>query len=59
MLWESWSRVPSPLFSGGMNIFEGLTIASEIVDAIKWQGKGIVFKINFEKAYDCVDCDFL
>lgn len=33
-------------------------MALEVVDAMSRMGKGVIFKIDFEKAYDCVDWDF-
>lgn len=34
-------------------------MASEVLDEIKTVGNGIVFKNDFEKAYDNVDWNFL
>ena len=39
---------------------DAVLIANEIVDEKRWSGEeGVVFKIDFEKAYDHVDLDFL
>ena len=39
---------------------DAVLIANEIVDEKRWLGEeGVVFKIDFEKAYDHVDWDFL
>lgn len=43
----------------GMNIFEGWTLASEVLDKMKNLGNDMVFKIDFEKSSDNVDWDFL
>ena len=41
-------------------ILDGVLIANEAVDEKRGYGEeGIVFKINFEKAYDHVDWGFL
>lgn len=34
-------------------------MALEVLDAMKHLGEGLVFKIDFKKAYDSVDRDFL
>lgn len=42
-------------FIQGRNIFEEWMKASEVVEAMKQIGKEVVFKFDFENAYDCVD----
>lgn len=42
----------------GKSIFEGWALASEVLDDMMRSEGGIVFKIDFEKVYDCVDWDF-
>lgn len=34
-------------------------MASEVVETMRWTGEEVVFKVDFEKAYDCMDWDFL
>lgn len=46
-------------FIKGRNIFYGWTVASEVLDEMRRTGDEMVFKIDFEKAYDCVNWDFL
>ena len=47
-------------FVQGRQILDAVLIANEIVDERRHLGKEeIVFKIDFEKAYDHVDWDFL
>lgn len=43
-------------FLGGRNIFDGVMIANEMVDWWKKSKmKGVVIKLDFEKAYDSVN----
>ena len=47
-------------FIGGRQIFDGVLISNERTDW--WSSKrnwSFVFKIDFEKAYDCVNRNFL
>jgi hypothetical protein len=47
-------------FIKGRNILEGVLILHEVVDELKRsKGKGLIMKIDFEKAYDKVRWDFL
>ena len=47
-------------FVQGRQILDAVLIANEIVDVKRQSGKkGVVFKIDFEKAYDHVTWDFL
>lgn len=47
-------------FLGGSNILDGAVVANEIVDEVKKSKRKLfLFKIDFEKAYDSVDWDFL
>ena len=47
-------------FVKGIQILDAVLIANEIVDEKRrLREEGVVFKIDFEKAYDHVDCDFL
>ena len=47
-------------FVQGRQILDAVLIANEIVDVKRQSGKkGVVFKIDFEKAYDHVSWDFL
>ncbi|XP_028095305.1 uncharacterized protein LOC114295281 [Camellia sinensis] len=47
-------------FIGGRSILDGVLIANEIVDGWKKnQRKGIVLKLDFEKAYDSINWEFL
>lgn len=50
LVWDTQSA-----FIKGMSIFEGWTVASEVLDEMKHNREGIVFKIDFEKAYDSID----
>lgn len=45
---------------GGRNILDGILIANEIVDGWKSsKKKGLVHKLDFEKAYDSINWEFL
>jgi hypothetical protein len=47
-------------FIKGRNILEGVVILHEVLHSLnRDKGKGMIFKINFEKAYDRVRWDFL
>ncbi|CAL5398010.1 unnamed protein product [Camellia sinensis] len=47
-------------FIGGRNILDGIFIANEIVDSWKKnQKKGIVLKLDFQKAFDSINWAFL
>lgn len=35
------------------------TLASEVLDALKRAREEVVFKIDLEKSYDCMDWEFL
>ncbi|XP_071699221.1 uncharacterized protein [Rutidosis leptorrhynchoides] len=46
--------------NGGRNITDGALIANETVDFLKQKHmKSLVFKFDFEKAFDCLSWDFL
>lgn len=45
---------------GGRQILDGVLIANEVIDCMKSsKSGGIILKVDFEKAYDCVNWDFL
>ena len=47
-------------FIGHRNILDGVLVASELIDEMKKKKKPVfLFKIDFEKAYDSVNWDFL
>lgn len=47
-------------FVKGRNIVEVVVILHEVIHELKRsKGKGMILKIDFEKAYDNVRCDFL
>jgi hypothetical protein len=47
-------------FIKGRNLVDGVLVVNELVDLAKRQGnKCLIFKVDFEKAYDSVDWDFL
>lgn len=48
------------VFIGGRQIMEGIIILNEAIHEVKWRKKKcFIFKIDFEKAYDSVNWDFL
>lgn len=52
------SKVMEPISVG--NILDNVVVANEVVDeALKERKEIFVFKIDFEKAYDSVDFNFL
>ncbi|RVW16135.1 putative mitochondrial protein [Vitis vinifera] len=54
------STILKALFVQGRQILDAVLIANEIVDERRRSGEeGVVFKIDFEKAYDHVKWDFL
>ncbi|KAJ9564765.1 hypothetical protein OSB04_000731 [Centaurea solstitialis] len=47
-------------FIKGRNILDGVLVANEVVDFIRGKKrKGLIFKVDFEKAYDSVNWNFL
>ena len=47
-------------FLGGRQIVDGVLIANELIDDWRVQAKqGLIFKVDFAKAYDCVNWTFL
>jgi hypothetical protein len=40
-------------------ILDGILIANETVDEARKTKKELLFKVDFEKAYDSVDCGYL
>lgn len=47
-------------FLGGRQILDGVLIANEVIDEWKQSGnQGLILKLDFEKAYDCVCWPFL
>ncbi|CAL5443286.1 unnamed protein product [Camellia sinensis] len=49
-----------PAFLSGRNILNGVLIANEIVDGWKKaKKKGVLLKLNFEKAYDSINWGYL
>ncbi|KAJ9539609.1 hypothetical protein OSB04_026115 [Centaurea solstitialis] len=51
---------PQSAFIKGRNILDGVLIANEVVDFVRFKKrKGLIFKVDFEKAYDSVDWNFL
>lgn len=46
-------------FIGGRAILDGVLIANEVVDFKKSKKKSLIFKVDFEKAYDCINWEFL
>jgi hypothetical protein len=47
-------------FIKGWNLVDGVLVVNELVDLAKRRGKEcLIFKVDFEKAYDSVDWSFL
>jgi hypothetical protein len=47
-------------FIKGRQLVDGVLVASEVIDYAKKSGKEcVILKVDFEKAYDSVDCGFL
>ena len=47
-------------FISGRQIMDGFLIANELVDSVKKsKTKGLLLKVDFKKAFDCVDWSFL
>lgn len=47
-------------FSGGKQILDGVFIANEVIHSWKNNSRGgLILKIDFERAYDCVNWGFL
>ncbi|GKV46286.1 hypothetical protein SLEP1_g53278 [Rubroshorea leprosula] len=47
-------------FVGGRQLVVSVLVLNEVVDEVKRKKqKSFIFKVDFEKAYDCVDWDFL
>ncbi|GLU09351.1 hypothetical protein SLE2022_262170 [Rubroshorea leprosula] len=47
-------------FIGGRQIIDGVVITNEMLNDLKRRRrKGLIFKVDFEKAYDAVDWVFL
>jgi len=47
-------------FLKGRNLVDGVLVVNELVDyAKKWKKEWLIFKVDFEKAYDSVDWGFL
>ncbi|MCI37724.1 RNA-directed DNA polymerase (Reverse transcriptase), partial [Trifolium medium] len=47
-------------FLKGRNLVDGVMVVNEVVDLAKRTGKEcVIFKVDFEKAYDSVDWSFL
>ncbi|MCI31965.1 transposon TX1 putative protein, partial [Trifolium medium] len=47
-------------FIKGRNLVDGVLVVNEVVDLAKRSGKKcLIFKVDFEKAYDSVDWGFL
>jgi hypothetical protein len=47
-------------FIKGRHLVDGVLVINEVVDLAKKSGREcLIFKVDFEKAYDSVDCGFL
>lgn len=47
-------------FLGGRQILDGILIANKVIDSWKKSGKqGLILKLDFEKAYDSVNWNYL
>ncbi|GLU08685.1 hypothetical protein SLE2022_255820 [Rubroshorea leprosula] len=47
-------------FVGGRQIFDGILVLNEVVDAVrKSKQESFILKVDFKEAYDCVNWDFL
>lgn len=46
-------------FIQGRNIYDGWILTAELVDLMKKNNSGNIFKLDFKKAYDQVNWDFL
>ncbi|KAJ9556535.1 hypothetical protein OSB04_011149 [Centaurea solstitialis] len=52
--------VEQSAFIKGRSILDGVLVANEVVDFLKRKNKkGLIFKVDFEKAYDSVEWSFL
>lgn len=56
---DSLISITQTTFIRGPNIFYGWISTSEVVDFMKKNMSGLIFKLNFEKAYDHVNWEFL
>ena len=60
MVMGKLSRNVQSAFLKGMSILDGVLVANEVVDFLKkTKRKGLIIKVDFEKAYDSVDWEFL
>lgn len=47
-------------FIQGRSILDGVLVANELIDFVKGRKKkSLIFKVDFEKAYDCINWNFL
>ncbi|GKU93253.1 hypothetical protein SLEP1_g6860 [Rubroshorea leprosula] len=47
-------------FIGGWQLVDSVLVLNEVVHEVKWRKQGsFILKADFEKAYDCVDWEFL
>ncbi|XP_071739167.1 uncharacterized protein [Rutidosis leptorrhynchoides] len=52
--------VEQSAFIKGRYIFDGVLIANEVIDELKrTKRRGILFKVDFEKAFDCLKWEFV
>ena len=50
------SHLASHLFLPRWCILDGVVVANELVDLVKWSKRGcFMFKVDFEKEYDSVE----